>query len=637
MKSNAETQSVSERSSKLADEILGAHTTRADYLKWKLILVAALGAAGFGLEGKGQLAPLFLALIPFVCIYVDLLCANLNARIIVIGTFFAMCRRDPYERFVQGKRDVFDTEDWALHGSTLVVCFIVILIGEFSLLVGSLSKPTGQDFWQWPLVENLILVLAGSVGFWLSLYTSKISKEQIESLARQTDTQSIQNRRIAGLLHADYMAADLSVLRGFLEQKGVFIFQSFPNGLFPAAAALSGDVSGYQYVWVRDNVHIAHAHYVCGDKATAGRTLSTLMRYFQKYANRFEDIIGDKTKTVATDPMNRPHIRFDGGKLEEISQPWAHAQNDALGYFLWCYCKLAREGIVNHNENELECLAKFPLYFQAIEYWQDWDSGHWEETRKVSASSIGTVVAGLREFEILLEQKQLWSYPVISRHKLTGDWLKHLRQHGVNALHKILPCESIEPEERYRRYDSALLFLIYPLEVLAWDKARVILEDVKTHLQGDYGIRRYLGDSYWFPDYKKKFLAKERTADYSGSTEKRDAGVRVGEEAQWCIFDPVISVIYGQRYLIKKQEQAGGEADELLRAQTAYFNRALGQLTGKSKGVPEFRAPEAYYLEKGHYMPNDHTPLLWSQANLWLALNQMQQSVERINGTDVDA
>jgi len=26
-------------------------------------------------------------------------------------------------------------------------------------------------------------------------------------------------------------------------------------------------------------------------------------------------------------------------------------------------------------------------------------------------------------------------------------------------------------------------------------------------------------------------------------------------------------------------------------------------------------------------VPNDHTPLLWSQANLWLAVNQMAQSV----------
>jgi len=31
-------------------------------------------------------------------------------------------------------------------------------------------------------------------------------------------------------------------------------------------------------------------------------------------------------------------------------------------------------------------------------------------------------------------------------------------------------------------------------------------------------------------------------------------------------------------------------------------------------------------LEKGHYVPNDTTPLLWTQANLWIAFKTMEQS-----------
>lgn len=211
--------------------------------------------------------------------------------------------------------------------------------------------------------------------------------------------------------------------------------------------------------------------------------------------------------------------------------------------------------------------------------------------------------------------------------------MEKLIKPGREALAKILPCESIKPENCYRRYDSSLLFLIYPLEVLKWDEpwVRMILEDVKSRLQGDYGIRRYLGDSYWFRDYKK-VPASKRTADYSEEIEKRDALVRVGEEAQWCIFDPIISVIYGQRYL--EMKAAGEEANELLRLQTAYFNRALGQLTSRSIGVPELRAPEAYYIENGHYVPNDHTPLLWTQANLRLAMHQMQRCVACSSKTD---
>ena len=137
-------------------------------------------------------------------------------------------------------------------------------------------------------------------------------------------------------------------------------------------------------------------------------------------------------------------------------------------------------------------------------------------------------------------------------------------------------------------------FDLYPLNILPWDRARAILEDIATHLQGDYGIRRYLGDSYWFPDYKKNVSPRERTADVSDNMGKRDANVKLGEEAQWCIFDSIISVIYGERYLelegkrnlelegkrnlelTGKRKHAPDEAAWLLQRQTEYFNRAVG-------------------------------------------------------------
>ena len=42
--------------------------------------------------------------------------------------------------------------------------------------------------------------------------------------------------------------------------------------------------------------------------------------------------------------------------------------------------------------------------------------------------------------------------------------------------------------------------------------------------------------------------------------------------------------------------------------------------------VPAFRCPELYYLENGHYIPNDHVPLLWTQANLMLAMKLVQEN-----------
>ncbi len=40
-------------------------------------------------------------------------------------------------------------------------------------------------------------------------------------------------------------------------------------------------------------------------------------------------------------------------------------------------------------------LSRFARYFAAVAYCKDEDSGHWEEQRKISASSIGVVVRAL--------------------------------------------------------------------------------------------------------------------------------------------------------------------------------------------------------------------------------------------------
>ena len=93
--------------------------------------------------------------------------------------------------------------------------------------------------------------------------------------------------------------------------------------------------------------------------------------------------------------MNRPHVRFNGLTLEENPERWSHAQNDALGYFLWLSCRLALAGHVSSLPEDWDLLGRFALFFRSVRYWQDEDSGHWEEARKVEAWSIGAVVAAL--------------------------------------------------------------------------------------------------------------------------------------------------------------------------------------------------------------------------------------------------
>jgi hypothetical protein len=307
--------------------------------------------------------------------------------------------------------------------------------------------------------------------------------------------------------------------------------------------------------------------------------------------------------------MSRPHVRFDGTTLSEIrGERWPHAQNDALGYFLWLCSSLGRSGILQLQGADLDTIVQLTGYFRAIRYWEDNDSGHWEETRKISASSIGVVVAGLREWIGVLQDHTLPVATGRSRARLI-EAATDLVTHGTRALDAILPseCTQLSPVQN-RRYDAALLFLLYPLGVVDGPIATLILSDVRRYLQGPVGIRRYLGDSYWAPDYDRLVSERDRTRDYSDDIEARDVLLEsVGREAQWCVFDPLLSALHGERYLAH-----GARADR--EAQVFHFNRALAQVT------PTWQCPELYFERDGALVANPHTPLLWTQSNLVLAL-----------------
>jgi hypothetical protein len=130
----------SERQKKLPEEILESQKMRSELLRWKLILCAALGAAGFGLSsGSSSSHIALLALIPLACVYVDLLCTNINLRMILIGRHFS-ANGDPYESFVEKHRIVFCLEDWALYGSTYALCVVLIFLAISYLVLAAVQQ-----------------------------------------------------------------------------------------------------------------------------------------------------------------------------------------------------------------------------------------------------------------------------------------------------------------------------------------------------------------------------------------------------------------------------------------------------------------------------------------------------------------
>ncbi|MEM8777631.1 MAG: glycoside hydrolase family 15 protein [Cyanobacteria bacterium P01_G01_bin.49] len=431
----------------------------------------------------------------------------------------------------------------------------------------------------------------------------------------------IQNEKILDLIHYHYSLQDIQTLIAFLEHQKTLEFIPLTNGLFSAAVTNDADYTGYTNVWIRDNIHVAYAHLLNNQVEVAIKIIRTLVKYFQKYQYRFQDII--EGKVDKNEVMKRPHVRFNGEKLEEISQAWNHAQNDALGYFLWFYCQLVRRELLIPQADELEILALFPVYFDAIAYWQDEDSGHWEEDRKIEASSIGVVVAALQELQLVVTEALLGDNFRYKDQFITVNFLLELINKGQISLNQILPFECIQKKPKNRKYDAALLFLIYPLQIIQGEMAEKILNHVINHLQGNYGIRRYLDDTFWCRDYQdipqeiRTTISLEREQWFA----ENNWQLKTGEEAQWCIFDSIISAIFG----IKYQQTLH---PKYLQTQTYYLNRSLGQLTATNHNFGAWRCPELYYLEKGHYLPGDATPLLWTQANLKIALTMMKKSLE---------
>ncbi|MBZ0154839.1 MAG: phosphorylase kinase [Alphaproteobacteria bacterium] len=430
---------------------------------------------------------------------------------------------------------------------------------------------------------------------------------------------TVNNRVVSKLLRESYTVEDLERVREFFETRNTLRFFRKGNGLYAALSTGKAEsVSGYTYAWVRDIVMVMNYLRELGQYDLAVGTLRTLRDYFYKHRSRFTDMIEGKADRNI--PRLRPHVRFNSETLEEVVQKWAHAQNDALGYALWMAFRLANEGAYLPDERDAAVYSLFPPYFDAIEYWSDRDSGHWEEDRKINTSSIGVVAAALEEMEKFIEGRPSVSFRYAGRED-PAERVRHLIERGREHLQRTLPYES----PPLRKEDAALLFLVYPLETVVGELAEEVTSAVRSRLKGDYGIKRYEGDSFFCADYTKLFGEKERTEDFSDRIEERNRVMKPGTEAQWCLFDPVISVYYGKRYL------ATGE-ESLLDLQTYHFNRSLGQLTPEDFPLGGGQCPELYFIEdssKGIYVPNDQTPLAWTQANLGVAFKYMRISALR--------
>jgi len=395
------------------------------------------------------------------------------------------------------------------------------------------------------------------------------------------------------------------------------------TGSFSASAAnAKGDHTGSSMFgsWLRDNCIIAYGLYATDPNGQGALDSIACVDCIAKFlltheSYRMELVIGGH-KDVKGEPsswMDRPHIRFIGETGLEDTKWYNHKQNDALGYFMWVRCQLALAGKHPLDGEHLKLLGQLFEYLRTIECWDDLDAGHWEEHSAQHASSLGPCLAAVRCFQKLCDQEGYLA-------PCKKDTIQLLQSKLALALDAILPNETIKPAEHHRDADSALIFSCYPLGVVSDAMGLQILERLDK-VTGHIAMCRYRKDSYWCKDYKDK-IGDDPTKHFTDEELKdRDALLQPGEEAQWCLFDPMVSCYYGTLY------QKNPKKTEYLEKQQLYLARALAAITGDDCEFGPWLCCEAYYLTKGKWQPNDNTPLVWTQVDLKMALHEMKKSL----------
>jgi hypothetical protein len=129
--------------SALRTEIIESQKTQAEFLKWKLIAVSAVGAISLGFTpmetppANLDRAALLLCAIPLICAYIDFVSLHIMIRIVTIGTYLQKIGSE-YERFVFLTRErganPFIFETTALHGSSTIFNLVLVALG-FSEIV----------------------------------------------------------------------------------------------------------------------------------------------------------------------------------------------------------------------------------------------------------------------------------------------------------------------------------------------------------------------------------------------------------------------------------------------------------------------------------------------------------------------
>lgn len=173
------------------------------------------------------------------------------------------------------------------------------------------------------------------------------------------------------------------------------LFQVLESMRLPNGAYIASPSHDYSYVWIRD-VGYTVLPYLYTQSASVTNRYVEAYRAILDLFKRYEWKIDIHSRRKPTQLFEYIHARY-APDLTELASPWGHAQNDAIGLFLWGIGEGVRLGVpVFRDQGDRRIVQKLVDYLSCLSYWQMPDNGMWEGQEEVHASSVGDCVAGLK-------------------------------------------------------------------------------------------------------------------------------------------------------------------------------------------------------------------------------------------------
>lgn len=537
-----------------------------------------------------------------------------------------------------------------------------------------------------------------------ALVSGTAQANQVAHLAlKDGRSLAVNNETIAQKLRADYLPGAAFSRHGFqelfdtLKAKGTFAVSVDDKGL-AVTSGVEAHVNAQMSVmrWCSDTVWITRELLAVEKPEACPKALVSLAKVYLSQEDMFKRIILDPSPYHRGGKLDGIAHIFDGATFK-LNEDFNRRRLEGHGLALKAFADAIKEGLVDGRpsgfqpsmlkgddfKRVLDAMAYLADYFNAIRYYDSHTrtTGNWEEMPfERSMWDTTAVTLAFESVQDLLinpaydanTQVQAVRAELRQRSTLLGSpaAMQGLIQRGWEAVRAYYPCENAS-----RAFDASAVWTAAfakldadPLEDVR--KRATLLRLSAETLLGEFGMRRYNGDSYLSTNYEHMSLFDNQGRLHLPGASKggfeandvsdeasfaaRGALLVKGQEAQWVLPVPVMAVAYSRllNQVLDLQKTQGENHElkaillELWNNENYFIARTFAAVTPESyvksngrKGAP-WALPEAYesitrlqgsrFEDRYGFMVGANTPLTWTVANAFDAFQRFGQDQVRM-------